>query len=134
MHAHRRDRVAVPPVLRALALIVTLAPVAAGAQTLGLDPLADRFAACAGRLAGLMEHQWLADDPASSATEARFQTMRALVEATRAPDKAAAALARETEAKLAWERLMKRAEEDDDGWAKARAAAEIETCTQLLLP
>lgn len=119
--------------MRALILLMLLTT-DAEAQSLGLSPLADRFAACAGRLAGLMEHQWLADDPGSSATEAQFQAMRALVEATRAPDKAAAALARETEAKLAWERLMKRAGEDEDAWAKARAAAEIETCTQLLLP
>lgn len=121
--------------MRALPFVLALlAPTAAPAQTLGLSPLADRFAACAGRLAGLMEYQWLADDPASQDTEARFQTMRELVDAALAPGKEAAALARETEAKLAWERLMKRAEEDGDGWARARAAAEIESCAQLLLP
>lgn len=120
--------------MRVFVLVFALTAAPAAGQTLGLSPLADRFAACAGRLAGLMEHQWLADDPASGATEARFQAMRGLVEATRAPDKAAAALARETEAKFAWERLMKRADEDGDGWAKARATAEIESCTQLLLP
>ncbi len=120
--------------MRALALLLALATTAQ-AQTLGLSPLADRFAACAGRLAGLMEHQWLADDPASTETEARFQTMRDLLDAAVAPDKAAAALARETEAKFAWERLMKRAEAGEDGdWALARAEAEIATCTQLLLP
>jgi hypothetical protein len=121
--------------MRALALLLALAlPTGSAAQSLGLDPLSDRFAACAGRLAGLMEHQWLADDPASVATEARVATMRELVEATLAPGKAAAALARETEAKFAWERLMKRADEEDGGWALARAEAEIATCTQLLLP
>jgi len=119
--------------MRALALLLLLTT-PAQAQSLGLDPLSDRFAACAGRLAGLMEHQWLADDPASIDTEARFATMRELLDATVAPGKAAAALARETEAKLAWERLMKRADEEDGGWAKARAEAEIATCTQLLLP
>ncbi|MCO5135432.1 MAG: hypothetical protein M9908_14020 [Phyllobacteriaceae bacterium] len=102
--------------MRALPFVLALlAPTAAPAQTLGLSPLADRFAACAGRLAGLMEYQWLADDPASQDTEARFQSMRELVDAALAPGKEAAALARETEAKLAWERLMKRAEEDGDG-------------------
>ena len=119
--------------MRALALLLVL-PVAAQAQSLGLDPLSDRFAACAGRLAGLMEHQWLRDDPASQDTEARFQTMRDLLDATVAPGKETAALARETEAKFAWERLMKRADDEDGGWALARAEAEIETCTQLLLP
>ena len=59
--------------MRALPFVLALlAPTAAPAQTLGLSPLADRFAACAGRLAGLMEYQWLADDPASQDTEARF--------------------------------------------------------------
>lgn len=123
--------------MRALTVLLALTGTAQ-AQSLGLDPLTDRFAACAGRLAGLMEHQWLADDPASSATEARVATMRELLDATVAPGKAAAALARETEAKLAWERLIKRATgtegEEDGGWALARAEAEIASCTQLLLP
>ena len=123
--------------MRALAFLFLLTATAQ-AQSLGLDPMSDRFAACAGRLSGLMEHQWLADDPASSETEARFATMRELLGTTLAPDKAAAALARENEAKLAWERLMKRATgeegEDDGGWALTRAEAEIATCTQLLLP
>lgn len=119
--------------MRTLAFLLALTA-AAQAQSLGLDPLSDRFAACAGRLAGLMEHQWLADDPASYETEARFQAMRELVDATLAQGKASAALARETEAKFAWERLMKRADEEDGGWALARAEAEIATCTQLLLP
>jgi len=119
--------------MRALALLLALAG-PAQAQSLGLDPMSDRFAACAGRLSGLMEHQWLADDPASSETEARFATMRELLGTTLAPDKAAAALARENEAKLAWERLMKRADEQDGGWALTRAEAEIASCTQLLLP
>ena len=118
--------------MRALAIALVI-PVASIAQSLGLDPLSDRFAACAGRLAGLMEHQWLRDDPASARTEARFQTMRELLDAVVAPDKVAAALARETEAKFAWERLMKRADDEDGGWALERAEAEIETCTQLLL-
>ena len=42
---------------------------------------------------------------------AKDSVIRALVEATVAPGKTAAAMARETEAKLAWERLMRRAEE-----------------------
>ena len=121
-----------PTLFAALILALTV-PAVAEAQSLGLDPLADRFAACAGRLAGLMEHQWLADDPASYATEIRFLSMRELLDATVAPEKAAAALARETEAKFAWERLMRRADDEDGGWALARAEAEIETCTQLLL-
>ena len=125
--------------MRAFALLLAAtaaiapAPIPAQAQRLDLAPLADRFAACAGRLAGQMEHQWLADDPASATTEAQRKTMRELLDTVLAPDKRAVALAREHEAKLAWERLMKRAETGDD-WAKARAAAEIETCTQLLLP
>lgn len=119
--------------MRTLALLFALTGTAE-AQSLGLDPLSDRFAACAGRLAGLMEVQWLADDPASVETEARLATMRELLAATLAPEKAAAALARETEAKLAWERLMKRAKQGEEAWAKARAEAEIASCTQLLLP
>ena len=120
--------------MRALVLLLLALPTVAQAQALGLDPLVDRFAACAGRLDGLMEHQWMRDDPASGETEARVETLRDLVDAAIAPRKASAALAREHEAKLAWERLMKRAEEEEDGgWALERAEAEIETCTQLLL-
>jgi len=74
------------------------------------------------------------DDPTSAETESGFETMREFVGAVVASDKAAAALARETEAKLARKRLMKRAEDEDCGWALDRAQAEIETCTQLLLP
>lgn len=117
--------------MRALALLILL-PAAALAQSLGLDPLTDRFATCAGVLAGLMERQWLADDPASADTEALHEAMRGLVAASLAPGKTAAALARETEAKLAWERLMQRADDEDGGWAEARALAEIESCAQLL--
>ena len=118
--------------MRALTLLLFL-PAAAQGQSLGLSPLADQFAACAGRLAGLMEHQWMADDPATAETEARAEAMRGLTAAALAPGKETAALARETEAKLAWERLMKRADDEDGGWALARARSEIAACTGLLL-
>ncbi|MCB1338417.1 MAG: hypothetical protein KDK10_13475 [Maritimibacter sp.] len=103
------------------------------AQSLGLAPLTDRFAACSGRLAGLMEQQWLGDDPASAVTEAQLATMRELAASVAAPDEAGAVLARETEAKLAFERLIARAEAPAGDWAEARARDDIAACTALLL-
>lgn len=116
-----------------LAHFVLLLAGPAAAQSLGLAPLADRFAACAGRLAGLMEHQWMQDDPASTETERRLATMRELAATAADPAQGNAVLARETEAKLAFERLLARAGDDAGSWAAARTRAQIAACEGLLL-
>lgn len=123
------------PTLAAIALLAA-AP-GARAQGIALDPLADRFAACTGRLSALMEHQWMQDDPASAGSETRLETLRDLLAAVLPEGAEGAGLARESEAKLAFERLLERAEAEEDprdaAWARARADNEIAACAAIIL-
>jgi len=118
--------------------LVLLASPAALAQGLGLAPLTDRFAICTGRFAALMEYRWVRDDPGVAETAAQLETMRELLAAVVEPGTSGLVLSREVEAKLAFERLLTRAERNervsDADWARARADSEIATCTALILP
>lgn len=108
-------------------------PPPARSQGLGLPPLTDQFAACTGRLAAMMEHQWMHDDPAMGETTAMLHKMRELLAAVADPSQDGLVLAREHEAKLAFERLLSRFGQEAGGaWAKARAEAELAECSALL--
>lgn len=114
-----------------LALCLTAA--AGLSQGLGLPPLTDQFAACTGRLAAMMEHQWMHDDPAMGETTAMVEQMRELLAAVADPAQEGLILAREHEAKLAFERLLSRFGQAAGGaWARARAEAELAECRALV--
>lgn len=114
-----------------LALTMTAAP--ALSQGLGLPPLTDQFAICTGRFAAMMEYQWMRDDPSTGETSGRLATMRDLLDTVTPPEIAGLVLSRENEAKLAFERLLGRTDDDDGKWARSRSAAELAECTELLL-
>lgn len=124
--------------LRAFALAASFAlTVPAAAPGLSLPPLADTFATCAGRYAALMEEQWMKGDPASDESETRLEAIRDMLDAVTAKGTRGAVLARENEAKLAFERLLDRAGSEADPrdaeWARERAEAEIAVCAELIL-
>ena len=95
------------------------------------------FAACAGRLSAVMEHQWLTDPPASEATATDRDRMIALLEAVGDPTDPALMSPR-LEAKIAHAALLTRARFDPDAAARARAGraaqAASDRCRALLLP
>ena len=99
------------------------------------EPLAQRFAACTGRLSAQMEHQWLMSRP-SETIEARRKAMISLLEAVQRPSEGRQVLAYRIEAKHAQAVLLSRATFNDDPadahWAATRAEAEIAACAALL--
>ena len=108
--------------LRATALFCALAaPVAARADAdLPDDPLRF-FAACAGRMSALMEHQWIVDGPASEATKARRADILDLLTALTPPGQEARVMGWRIEAKAAHAALLARTWQDDAA-STARAA------------
>ena len=101
----------------------------------GAAPLAQRFAACTGRLSAQMEHHWLMSRP-SETIEARRKAMISLLEAVQRPSEGREVLAYRIEAKHAQAVLLSRATFNDDPadahWAATRAEAEIAACAALL--
>ena len=81
----------------------------------------------------MMEFQWMSDDPATGETAGQMRKMRELLEAVAVPELDGLIRARENEAKLGFERLLSRFEEEGGDWAKARAKAELAACTDLLM-
>lgn len=100
--------------LRIMALACALsAPLAARAQTdIPDDPLRF-FAACAGRMSALMEHQWIVDGPASDATKARRADLLDLVTALTPPGAEAQVMGWRVEAKAAHAALLARSRQGD---------------------
>ena len=114
--------------VRAGLLLLAAAPARA-------EPLAERFAACTGRLSAQMEHHWLLSRPADTIARRR-EAMISLLEAVQPPGGGPALLARRIEAKHAQAALLTRASFNDDPadahWALARAEGEIASCAALL--
>lgn len=97
------------------------APLAARGQTdIPDDPLRF-FAACAGRMSALMEHQWIVDGPASEATKARRADLLDLVTALTPPGAEAQVMGWRVEAKAAHAALLARSRKGDTA-TTARAA------------
>lgn len=117
-------------------ILSSLALLPAGGVFAHDNPL-QTFAACAGRLSAVMEHQWLMQDPTSEATEAQRATMLTLVDAIMTPDQGRDVLSWRVDAKQAHAVLLKRAtfnpDRTDAAWALRRADAELAACTGLLL-
>lgn len=90
------------------------------------------FAACAGRLSALRQHQWLVDGPASEETGRRLAAMADLVEAATAPGRMAQAMALRIETRVAHAALLSRATFAGDRAAEARAAQLTAACLGLL--
>ena len=100
------------------------------------NDLTRTFAACAGRLSAVMEHQWLMADPAANVTETRRETMISLLDAVANPGDGRQVLNWRIDAKQAQSVLLTRATFNDDPadahWAQTRAETEIAICTGLL--
>ncbi len=110
-------------------------PASAG-SSFETDPLRT-FAACAGRLSALMEHQWMFDGDASEITQRQRAQLIELAGAIMAPEQGQQVLAWRINAKAAHHALLTRATFNDDpgdaAWAADMAALQAADCTALLL-
>lgn len=95
------------------------------------------FAACAGRLSAVMEHQWLFDGAASEKTKSQRAAVLALINAVIEPEQGRDVLHWRLMAKQAQSVLLTRATFNDDpedaAWAAAQAGRLTQDCTGFLL-
>ena len=120
-------------ILRAVPCLALLA----GALPLRADPLPalPQLAACTGRLSALMEHQFLADGPASEATRRQRDGLADILAAVTPAGAEVRVMAWRVEAKAAHAALLRQARfgPDPGGLAALRAERLVVRCTGLLL-
>ena len=104
----------------------------AGCGPTQADPLLREFSICAGRFSALVEHQWLADGPASERSAQSRDAMLSLVEAVEEPRMAATVLGWRIEAKVAQRALLDRAYFAQDALAAKRSAQLLQACADLI--
>lgn len=124
-------------ILLTISVWLALGTMAAQAQTQDEDQQLRHFAACAGRLSAVMEHQWMFDGQASEVTKSQRAAMLELVEAIMPKSQGRAVLHWRLSAKLAQSSLLTRATFNDDprdaAWATETAAQFTRDCTSILL-
>ncbi len=95
------------------------------------------FAACAGRLSAMMEHQWMFDGAASERTKAQRAAVIELINAIMEPAQGRDVLHWRLMAKHAQSVLLTRAtfndDPDDAAWAETQAVRLTQDCTGFLL-
>lgn len=100
------------------------------------EPL-QTFAACAGRLSAIMEHQWMFDGVASEITKTQRARVLELLEAVMEPDQGREVLHWRLMAKQAQSVLLTRATFNTDAadatWAQEQAQYHQRVCTAFLL-
>ncbi|MGR3323416.1 MAG: hypothetical protein ACU0DK_15965 [Pseudooceanicola sp.] len=123
--------------LAATAMICGQMTLPVAAMPASSDDPATTFAACAGRLSAMMEHQWITDPPASERTEAVRARMIDLLEAAMRPGTGNDILNLRIEAKMAQAQLLSRARYRDRpgeaARALGRAQSQVAACEALLL-
>jgi hypothetical protein len=120
-------------ILRAVPCLALLA----GALSLRAEPLPalPQLAACTGRLSALMEHQFLADGPASETTRRHRDGLADILAAVTPAGAEIRVMAWRVEAKAAHAALLRQARfgPDPDRRAALRADRLIAACTGFLL-
>jgi len=119
-----------------LAILALVTGLGTPARALEPTPL-QTFAACAGRLSAVMEHQWMFDGSASEVTEIRRAQVLDLLAAVMEPDQGRTVLHWRLAAKQAQSVLLTRATFNDDpsdaAWAQQQAIQYERACTSFLL-